>query len=425
VTHFASIFLPRAPWREDLAMAHICMVAFTDYAGDPPIRREAEALVQRGDVVDLICPRTDWLEGKTNLGGVNLHYARTYRYGHSGPLGYLARYAAFLVAAGLKVGRLSRRYSVDVVQVHTMPDFLVFTALPAKRRGAKVILDVHDLVPELYASKFGLRESHPLIRALVWVERRSIAFADVAFAVHDPHRDALIRHGNPAEKLTVIMNSPDLRVVGKPRDESDVDPSLLVYHGTIARRHGLETAVRAVGLARRELPDLSLFIAGDGDDVARIEALVEELGLDGVVTLRRGMVPLENLLPTIRRAAAAVMPVICDSFTRYMLPVKLLEYAALGIPAIVTRLPAIEAYFDESAVVFVDPEDPHAVARRIVELHNDPARARSLAANAAEVVARHSWEEERRRYFAVIDRLLEYEAIPDEADEKRLRSEMQ
>jgi glycosyltransferase involved in cell wall biosynthesis len=136
-------------------------------------------------------------------------------------------------------------------------------------------------------------------------------------------------------------------------------------------------------------------------------------------------VPLENILPTIRRAAAAVMPVICDSFTRYMLPVKLLEYAALGIPAIVTRLPAIEAYFDESAVVFVDPEDPHAVARRIVELHNDPARARSLAANAAEVVARHSWEEERRRYFAVIDRLLEYEAIPDEADEKRLRSEMQ
>jgi hypothetical protein len=77
-------------------MAHICMVAFTDYAADPPIRREAEALVQRGDVVDLICPRTDWLEGKTTLGGVNLHYARTYRYGRSGPLGYLARYAAFL-----------------------------------------------------------------------------------------------------------------------------------------------------------------------------------------------------------------------------------------------------------------------------------------------------------------------------------------
>lgn len=401
------------------------MVAYTDYAGDTRIRREAEALVARGDVVDLVCPRTESLQGKTSPGGVNLHHARAFGYGESGPLRYLARYAAFLFAAGLKVARLSRRHRIDIVQVHTMPDFLVFAALPAKRRGTKVILDVHDLVPELYASKFGLRESHPLIRALVWVERRSIAFADTALAVHGPHRDALVHHGNPAEKLTVIMNSPDLRLLGRPRDENEVDPSLLVYHGTISRRHGLETAVRAVGLARRKIPGLSLFVAGDGDDVARIQGLIEELGLDGMVNLSRGIVPLEELLPTLRRAAAAVIPLIPDSFTRYMLPVKLLEYAALRIPVIVTRIPAIEAYFDESAVAFVDPEDPTAVARRIVELHHDPALGRSLAANAAEVIARHPWEKERRRYFAVIDRLLGNEAISDETDEKRLRIEVQ
>jgi glycosyltransferase involved in cell wall biosynthesis len=397
------------------------MVAFTDYVGDARIRREAEALVERGHVVDLICPETDWLRGKTNLGGVNLHYARRFAYGDSGPLRYLARYVTFLLAAGLKIARLGRRNRINVVQVHTMPDFLVFAALPAKRRGAKVILDVHDLVPELYASKFGVRESHPLIRALVWVERRSLAFADISFAVHGPHRDALIRHGNPAEKLTVVMNSPDPRVLGEPRDDDEVDPSLLVYHGTIARRHGLETAVRAVALARRELPGLQLFVAGDGDDVDRVQMLIEELGLDEAVKLSRGVVPLEDLLPTLRRAAIAVIPLIPDAFTRYMLPVKLLEYAALGVPVIVTRILAIAAYFGDSAVAFVDPEDPHALARQIVELHDDPVRARSLAANAAEVIARHSWEHERQRYFAVIDQLVEEQAISDERDETRLR----
>lgn len=399
------------------------MVAFTDYVGDARIRREAEALVQRGDVVDLICPETDWLRGKTNLGGVNLHYARRFAYGDSGPLRYLGRYAAFLLAAGLRVARLGRRNRINVVQVHTMPDFLVFAALPAKRRGAKVILDVHDLVPELYASKFGLRESHPLVRALIWVERRSLAFADIGVAVHVPHRDALIRHGNAPDKLTVIMNSPDPRVLGEPRDDDEVDPSLLVYHGTIARRHGLETAVRAVALARRELPGLQLFVAGDGDDVDRIQKLIDELGLQDVVKLSRGIVPLEDLLPTLRRAATAVIPLIPDPFTRYMLPVKLLEYAALGVPVIATRIPAIEAYFGDSAVAFVDPEDPHALARQIVELHHDPVRARSLAANAAEVIARHSWEQERQRYFTVIDRLLEDQPISDRRD-RRPRMEL-
>jgi glycosyltransferase involved in cell wall biosynthesis len=400
------------------------MVAFTDYVGDTRIRREAEALVERGDVVDLICPQTDRLRGKTNLGGVNLHYARRFGYGESGPLRYLARYVIFLLAAGLKVSRLGRRHRINVIQVHTMPDFLVFAALLAKRRGAKVILDVHDLVPELYASKFGLRESHPLVRALVWVERRSVAFADVAFAVHDPHRDALVRHGNPAEKLTVIMNSPDPRVLGQPRHDDEVDPSLLVYHGTIARRHGLETAVRAVALARRELPGLRLFVAGEGDDVDRIQRLIDELGLEGVVELSRGWVPLEELLPRVRRAATAVIPLVPDAFTRYMLPVKLLEYAALGVPVIATRIPAIEAYFSDSAVAFVDPEDPHALARQIVKLHHDPARARSLAANAAEVIARYSWEQERQRYFTVIDRLLEEQAIREGRDQEALRMEL-
>jgi glycosyltransferase involved in cell wall biosynthesis len=269
-----------------------------------------------------------------------------------------------------------------------------------------VILDVHDLVPELYASKFGIGDGHPLIRALVRIERRSIAFADAALAVHRPHRDALVRHGNPAGKLTVIMNSPDLRMLGDRRDEREADASLLVYHGSISKRHGLETAVRAVALARRDVPSLSLFLAGIGDDIPRIRELVQELELDGAVTLSEGIVPLPELVPTLRRAGAAVIPLIPDSFTRYMLPVKLLEYAALGVPVIATRTSTIEAYFDDSAVRYVEPENPTELARTIVELYRSPAERRSLAANAADVIARHTWDEERKRYIAVVDRLL-------------------
>ena len=399
-------------------MARICMVAYTDYAGDTRIRREAETLVERGDQVDLICPRTPFLEGKTSLNGVNLHYARKFPYGKSGPIGYLVRYATFVVAAAAKVRRLDRRNRIDVVQVHTMPDFLVFAAWPAKRRGAKVILDVHDLVPELYESKFGLRPRHPIVRLLTWIERRSIGFADAALAVHRPHRDALVEHGNPPEKLTEVMNSPNLQLLGTPPEESEIDPSLFVYHGTVSRRHGLETAVRAVALARREEPGISLFIAGDGDDLDRIGTLVQELGLENNVELSQGFVLLEELLPTLRRAGGAVIPLIPDSFTRYMLPVKLLEYSALHIPVIATRTSTIEAYYDDSSVAFVAPEDPAAVATEMLGLYRNSARRRSLASNAARVIGRHSWEQERKRYLRVVDDLLGVPAATDTEDER-------
>jgi glycosyltransferase involved in cell wall biosynthesis len=406
-------------------VARVCMVAYTDYIGDTRIRREAEALVERGDSVDLICPWTESLHGQTSYGGVQLHFARKFSYsGGTGPLSYLTRYLAFLFAAAIRVRRLHRRRAFDVVQVHTMPDFLVFAALPAKRRGAKVVLDIHDLVPELYASKFGVAESHPLIRTLVWLERRSVAFADAALAVHDPHRDALVHHGNPPEKLTVIMNAPDLKLLGPPREAEEIDPLLVVYHGTISKRHGLESAVRAVGLARRELPQLSLFVAGDGDDAARIGQLVRELELDNGVRMSQGIVPLEELLPTLRRAGAAVVPLVPDPFTRYMLPVKLLEYASLQIPVLVTRTPTIEAYFGDSAVIYIDPHDPETLSRRLIELIRDPEEGRRLAANAAKIMAQHSWEQERARYYSVIDGLIQDGSSSGEKGEKRLRIEM-
>jgi len=387
-------------------VARICMVAYTDYAADQRIRREAEALVARGDIVDLVCPRSKTLEGRTSLEGVNLHFVREFQQGKAGPIRYLARYATFVAGAAARVSRLNRANRIDLVQIHTMPDFLVFAAWPAKRRGAGVILDVHDLVPELYESKFGLRAGHPIIRLLTWTERRSIAFADAALAVHRPHRDAIVRHGTPVEKLTEVMNSPDLRVVGPPQDEADLDPSLVVYHGTVAKRHGLESAVRAIDLARRDGRDTTLFIAGDGDDAGRIEELIGELGLEDAVTFQRRLVMLEELVPTLRRAQVGVIPLVPDSFTRYMLPVKLLEYAALRVPVIVTRTSTIEAYFDDSCVAFVGPEDPEAIAREIADIASDPNRRRDLTTNAGKVVAQHSWDEERKRYLGIVDEIL-------------------
>jgi glycosyltransferase involved in cell wall biosynthesis len=387
------------------------MVALTRYETDARVRREAEALAERGDSVDVIClrgldqPRT----GSRVLSGVRLYEMWAPRYRGTNTLSYIAQYTSFFVAATVTVSWLHLRRRYDVVQAHTMPDFMVFTAAFAKLFGAQIVIDVHDLVPELYESKFGLSESHWVIRLLMWIERKSVAFADRAMAVHEPHLQALVEHGNPRDKFVIVLNAPDPAFFSPeqraPSHNSNNSTFKLVYHGTIAPRHGLETAVRAVAHAREQVGSIEFLILGTGDGVPPLERLVHELELDGVVLLPRTLVPLQRLLPVIADADVGVVPILDDGFTKYMLPTKLLEYVALGIPVVCSETEAIRAYFDETMLAFFPPGDEQALAERLVELYEDAAARRQLAQRAGTFIDVHSWETQKRRYYAVIDAL--------------------
>jgi glycosyltransferase involved in cell wall biosynthesis len=389
-------------------MARICMVALTNYQSDARVRREAEALVDRGDVVDVICLRGSDTPPTRSLGGVRLYEVWVPRYRGSSTFTYAAQYTFFFVLAAIGVSWLHVRRRYDVVQAHTMPDFVVFTAGIAKLLGAKVLLDVHDLVPELYESKFGLSESHRAIRLLRWIERKSIAFADSAIAVHKPQLDALVSHGNPREKFNIVLNAPDPTFFSQRARHASPDSTFkLVYHGTIAPRHGLETAVRAVAHVRDQIDKVEFLILGVGDGVPQIERLVRELELDEIVLVPKTMVPLEELLPLISDADIGVVPILDDGFTKYMLPVKLLEYVALGIPIVCSDTETIRAYFDDTMLAFFPPGDEQALAERLVELYRDTNARAELPKRASAFLDGHSWEAQKHRYYEVIDQLID------------------
>jgi glycosyltransferase involved in cell wall biosynthesis len=381
------------------------MVAYTNYPADARIRREAEALVRRGDEVDIVCPRTADLDGQRTFAGVRVHTIGTEYVQGSRPAGYVRRYAAFVVAAGLMVLRLHRRRQYDVIHVHTMPDFLVFSAIGPKLLGARVILDVHDLMPELYASKFGIAETHWFLRLIVAVERLSIRFADTAVAVHRPHLDALIDHGNLAGKFIVLMNLPDAALFAPRPAPPRSDRFTLVYHGMVGSRNGLDVAIRAVALARKDAPDVELLVIGDGDYFPQIRALVEELGVQDNVRLEQGLVPVDQVVPMIREASVGIVPILDDSFTRFMLPVKLLEYVALGIPVIASGTETIRAYFDPTSICLSTPGDPDELAAHIVELHGSVEKREAFSAAARAFTAEYNWEREQTKYFALVDSL--------------------
>lgn len=388
-------------------MARVCMIAYTDYAADARVRRAAEALVQRGDEVRVICPLTSLIEARAETSAVILHPTRAVAYAAaSNPFSYVRRYLTFLIVAAVHALRLHLKHRFDVVHVHTMPDFLIFSALGPKLLGAKLILDVHDLTPELYASKFGLSESHWIIRVLKTVERASVRLADAAIAVHQPHLDALISHGNPSDKFTIVMNVPDPAIFRHRNGHAPPDDFTLIYHGTVGARHGLDVAVRAVALARRQVPDVKLRIIGDGDDFARVNALVDELGVRESVQLEQGFRRLEDMVPAIERASVGIVPIVDDPFTRYMLPLKLLEYVAVGIPVISSSTSTIRAYFSDEMLALTPSGDAENLAARIVELYNDPAKRTKLANEASRFTEDHHWAKEKQDYYQLIDRLV-------------------
>jgi glycosyltransferase involved in cell wall biosynthesis len=390
-------------------MARICMVAFTHYSTDTRVRREAEALVDRGDEVDALCLREEGREDIWMLNGVRLHQLPIGRYRGSSVVTYLLRYTLFFLVAALWLNYLHLKKRYQVIQVHTMPDFMVFVALIPRIFGAKVILDVHDLMPELYRSKFGLHESHWLIRFITWMERRSVGFAHGAIAVHGPHLDTLVKHGNPAEKFIILLNLPDPKVFSR-RFRSDLSSDgcfRLVYHGTVARRNGLRVALRALPKIKKEIEDLELQIFGEGDDIPCLIDLAEELGLVHCVRISGGMAPMDELVPIILNADVGIVPILYDDFTKYMLPVKLLEYVALGIPVVSSRTETIEAYFDDSMVQYCKPGDADDLAEKILDLHRNPDMRERLRTNADRFNRGYSWEQQKQLYYRLIDDLSE------------------
>lgn len=385
-------------------MARVLLIAYTTYISDGRVKRHAEALARRGDAVDVICLEP---EERRESNGVNIIGLPMQRYRGASRSGYVASYSRFFAMASLKALSLSVRKRYDLVIVCTMPDAAILCAVPLKLLGSKVLLDVHDTMPELYRDKFGGRRGALGARLLMMGERASARLADGVLAVHDLHARRLEEAGVPREKITVVLNAPDPDIFGSPAESRSSDagaPFTLICHGTITRRLGLDVAIEAISLLRDRIPRLGLTVVGIGDYEQEAQALAARLRLDGRVTFEQ-RVAIERLPPLLRQASIGLVPNQASSASDLMLPVKLLEYAALGIPTIAARLRTIRHYFGD-AVRYFEPGNPPSLAEAIEDLYQHPDKMQMLAERARQVIARLAWPIQRESYFRAVDSLL-------------------
>jgi glycosyltransferase involved in cell wall biosynthesis len=388
-------------------MKRICMVVFAYYPEDVRVRREAEALVENGDMVDLICLKNKEQNIYEIKNRVRIFRLSTGKYRGSSNVMYLLKYFQFFLAASIQLLVLHLKKPYQIIQIHTMPDFLVFTALIPKLMGSKIILDVHDLVPELYQTKFGLQNSHWLIRLLTWIERCSIRFADRAISVSRPHLNVLVSHGNPESKFIIFLNLPDPKFILN-RSETilrDREGFRIIYHGTVSKRYGLDLVVQALASIKDEIEGLEFRIIGQGEEIPLISHLVKDLCMGEYVTMQ-GWLPLEECIPIILDSDVGVVPILNDAFTKNTLPVKLLEYVALGKPVICSRIESIQAYFGDLMIQYFTPGSVAELAENIRLLYKNPEKREQLVKNADKFYRENNWEQQKQAYFQMMDELI-------------------
>jgi glycosyltransferase involved in cell wall biosynthesis len=386
------------------------MIVHAYYEEDPRVRREAESLVAAGRPVLILGLRRPELPAEGILQGVHVRRLDEQRHQGAGLGTYLREYVSFLVRSSWAAVRLHRRYRFGLVQVHSLPDFLVFAALPLRLAGVPVLLDLHEAMPEFFATRFP-RSANPIShRLLLLQERLSIAFATHVLTANEAFGDRLRAFGVRDDKLSIVTNSPSLErfdAAAHPRRPFRQDDMLkLVYTGALTPTYELDVTIRAVGKVAAERPDLDvrLDLYGRGDSEEELRALAADLGIRGRVTFH-GRIPIDDVPAAVAAADIGLAPTRLDRFTAMTISGKVYEYGAMGKPVVASQLPLVERSFPEGSVATYEPGDAEGMARAIISLADDPSGREAAVALTQGVVRDAAWEHEAERYVAIIDGL--------------------
>jgi glycosyltransferase involved in cell wall biosynthesis len=388
------------------------MVVHSHYPiGEPRVEREAKALIQRGYQVDVICLRNNQEKPFERVDGVDIFRLPVQRHRGRGPAFQMIEYLVFFVLAFFRLSFLYLQRRYNNVQIHNLPDFLVFAALVPKLGGARIILDLHDLMPEFFASSFKAGMQSRAVRLLLLQEKLSCWFADHVITVTELWRRSLIRRGVAEEKVSVVMNVADASIFQRlpipvtGSEENPTDGFNLIYHGTLAHRYGIDLLIEALAKLRTQIPQLHLVIHGRGEFIEELRSQAKALDVESLITFSTRYLPMTDVPRLIQQADLGIVPYRRDIFTDGILPTKLMEYVALGVPVLVADTPIIRQYFSEAMVQYFQPGDANDLARNILWLYEHRERLAALAQNADQFNQQYSWNRIADSYAETLHRL--------------------
>jgi len=382
----------------------VCMLAYSFYETDARIIRYSSALVERGDEVDVIALRSEDEPGYKELDSVKLYAIQERTYNETGKFSFLFRLLKFLIKSFIFLTKRHLKNRYKVIHVHNVPDFLVFAALFPKILGAKIILDIHDILPEFYISKFNGNRNSLTFRLLCLIEKVSIAFSDHVVVSNHIWQKKLISRSLEKSKCTVMMNFPDLSIFFKRPRERESDKFIIIYPGSLNWHQGVDIAVKAFSLITSQIPQAELHIYGEGAEKTLLESLISKFGLENKVFFKKPL-PQHQIANVMANADLGIVPKRNDAFGGEAFSTKILQFMALGVPVIVSETKIDRYYFNDSVVHFFKPEDEKDLAKAMLEMVRNETLRKTLVENASKFVEDFSWDKRKSEYLDLVDRL--------------------
>jgi glycosyltransferase involved in cell wall biosynthesis len=288
-----------------------------------------------------------------------------------------------------------------------MPDILVLAGIIPGLSGSKLVLDVHDPMPELYMSWHQEKRSL-VVRLLALQEMVSCWLADRVVSVNETMRENLRSKGVADDKIFIVHNFPDLshfQVCDIPESWPQRQNRLvLLYCGTITEHYDLGLAVKAMARLNGEVP-IRLKIMGDGNKLAEVLDLASQLGVRDSIELV-GRVPIEQVADEMRKADVGISCHRAGIFGDLYFSTKIVEYLTQGLPVVSPRTCTIRKYLPEDCLFYFEPGNEASLAEAIRLVWHNPAEVFKRLAESRKSLARLSWQAEKERFLGFYAELL-------------------
>lgn len=387
----------------------VCHLFYEEFPRDPRVRRYVNALNEAGIYCIIICSKKKRDKIFEESNGNRVYRIPVAKLRQSFLITFI-EYTLFTFISSILVSYLGIKYRFKIIHVHTLPDSLIFAAVFNKLFGAKLILDLHELFPELFTARKPNLGNSVWVKIIKFGEKIAIKFADEVITIHDNARDVFVKRNIGIEnKIHVIMNGVDPNEF-QETNLSPTDKFVIIYNGTINKILNLTMVIEALAVLKNKMPagdfaKVVFKLYGDGPSVDDILALAEKLGVRDKVEYK-GFIAPDEMRKEVLKSNVLVLPPLKNIYSDLFYTIKLVETIYLKITVIATRLNTYTRYYREESLFYFDSGNLGELTERISEVFYNKDLVSQKVENAFDDYQKVRWEIMKERYMEIINSLL-------------------